>query len=159
MTQSKEYPTIKKLQGKILVPYNVKQITIQGEDQESIAYEYDQLRMDYPGPFELYQNLIWRRLQSDLQRYVYGNYDPGEQATLTGYAVRATNLGRQDIVDICLPVQAWIDNVLAYYDGKKTEIFTASDMAGVMSVTWDFAGDQPNPNRVDWRDVKEMFND
>lgn len=159
MTQSKDYPQVTNLKGKVMVPCNVRAVAVSHDDTEGAAYKYDVIELDQPGPFYMYQSLVWRKLQSDLQAYIYGQYDPGEQATLTGYAIRAATLGRQDIVDVCLPVQAWIDDVLAYYDAKKTAVFAAIDMPGLMAVTWDFAADKPNTGRVDWRDVKEMFNE
>jgi hypothetical protein len=152
MTQSKDFPQIQKLQGGVLIPCNVQQFENEGET----GYKYTQLKMTNPGTFESYQQVIWRKLQSDLSQTIHSMYDQGEQATISGYAIKAANLSRQDIIDVCLPVQAWIDSVLEYYDTKKIEVFAASNEFELLSVAWDFSSFNSH-TRVDWRAIKAMF--
>jgi len=153
MTQSKDFPQIQKLQGGVLIPCNIQQF----ENEEETGYKYTQLKMTNPGTFASYQQAVWRELQADLGRIIHNMYDQGEQATISGYAIKAANLGRQDIIDVCLPVQAWIDSVLEYYDTKKVEVFAAANEFELLSVNWDFSVFS-NHIRVDWRNIKEMFN-
>ena len=160
--QSREYPRIQRLQGKILVPYNVRQIQIGMEEGEPPEdwYEYDEYRHDV-GPdlknLPYWQGVVWKLLQRDLHTHVYGTYDQGEQATISAYGARAISLNRQDIVDECMVVQVWIDAVLDYYDQKKAAVFAAANEAELTGVTWDFPGDKPCTDRKDWRDIKAMF--
>lgn len=160
--QSRDYPKIQKLQGAMLVPYNVKQIQIEMEEGEPAEnwYEYQQYKHSI-GPdksnLQYWQQVIWRLLQQDLHTHVYGTYDQGEQVTISAYGARALSLGRQDIVDECIVVQDWINGVLGYYDERKNQIFAATTETGLTGVTWDFPGDKPCTNRKDWRDIKAMF--
>ncbi len=159
-SQSKDFPIIRKLQGKILVPYNVNQVTLDSEEGETTAYEFDLYRHEV-GPalndLEHWKKVIWKLLQKDLHTHVYGIYDQGEQSTISAYGAKAIAAERQDIVDECVAVQDWIDSVLEYYDLLKNAIFSAVDEEGLLEVNWDFPGDMPCVDRKDWRDIKEMF--
>jgi len=150
---SKDFPEIIQLQGVIQIPYNIK--TQEGFEQT--GYTYNVVSTNQFQTLNGYKNLIWRALQQELKCYINAQYDEGEQATITGYAVRASNADRQDIVSSCLPVQAWIDDVLSYYDTKKQAIFVAGSLVDLMVVNWDFDTDVPIQNRVDWRDVRALF--
>lgn len=160
-SQSKEFPQIKVLQGKILVPYNVRQIQVEQEEgPDETAYLYNLYKHD-PGPaidnLEHWKQVIWKLLQKDLHAHVYGTYDQGEQATISAYGSRAIAADRQDIVDECVAVQDWIDDVLDYYDVRKAAVFGAATQEELVSVNWDFPGDKPSTDRKDWRDIKAMF--
>ncbi len=162
MTQSKEFPTIRNLQHQIIVPYNVHQITIDNEGEPETAYKFQTYRHK-PGVaidnLEYWQQVVWKLLQKDLHTHVYGIYDQGEQATISAYGARAIAAERQDIIDECIAVQDWIDDVLEYYDVRKNAIYAAATQAELMGVTWDFAGDKPCADRKDWRDIKAMFSE
>ncbi len=157
-TQGSSFPAISRLQGAILVPYNVKQI----EGEEGPYYEYGIHRHADNVPvtnFPYWQGVVWRLLQSDLHKHVYGTYDQGEQATFLAYATRAQQEGREDIYAECFPVQQWIDDVLSYYDARKVAVFAAQDETELLSVNWDFAGDKPCVDRKDWRTLRAMFDE
>ncbi len=159
-SQSKDFPVIRKLQGKILVPYNVKQVTLDSEEGETTAYEFDLYRHDVGSDvnnLEYWKQVVWKLLQQDLHTHVYGIYDQGEQATISAYGARAIAAERQDIIDECIAVQDWIDAVLDYYDQRKNVIFAATSETELLGVTWDFPRDKPCVDRKDWRDIKGMF--
>ena len=161
-SQSKDYPQIQKLQGVMLVPYNVRQIQIEMEEGELPEDWYEYQVYKHPiGPdksnLSHWQQVVWRLLQQDLHAHVYGTYDQGEQATISAYGARALSQDRQDIVAECVVVQDWIDDVLGYYDVRKSQIFAATTEAELTGVTWDFPGDKPCTDRKDWRDIKGMF--
>ena len=156
MTQSKTFPKIQKLQGSVLVPYNVHQVERADEIGTETFYEYGVLKIPKALSFGEYQALIWRQLQSELHQHIYAVYNQGEQASISGYAIKASSLGRTDITEACLPVQEWIDSVLDYYDSKKVEIFATTSKHDLISVTWDYSVVEC-PAKVDWRVIKAMF--
>ncbi len=161
-SQSKDFPTIRRLQGKILVPYNVSEVTIGEEGEQETAYAF-QLYKHEVGPdvnnLEYWQQVVWKLLQKDLHTHVYGIYDQGEQATISAYGARAIAAERQDIIDECITVQDWIDDVLEYYDVRKAAVFGATTQEELVGVNWDFPGDKPCADRKDWRDIKAMFSE
>lgn len=162
MTESRNKPEIKRLQGKILVPYNAAQKERTDEDGNAeTVWVYSLMR--YPASAASAGNLpFWKKetakqLNRELQEYIYSIYDPGVQSTISGYAARALSDGKSDIVDECRKVQDWVDSVLEYYDKKKQEILSAESEDERMGVTWDFKTDVAPDEYIDWRDVKEMF--
>ena len=157
-TQGSEYPNIERLQGSIIVPYNVTPFT--GDDSDGYRYGLIYHAQCVPADdLDYWKKQVIKVLQSELQSHIYSAYDPGTQTTVSAYMARAIALNRQDIISECAAVQEWIDGVLAYYDERKSLIETADSEVGLTGVTWDFAGDVPCHNRKDWRDIKTMFDE
>lgn len=161
MPESKEIPIVRRLQGGILVPCNIRQVSRETEDGGSETfYIYDQVRLDRKTMPSLSESkaVVVGALNADLHMHIYSRYDQGTQATIQAYASKADRLGRTDIQDECQKIFDWIDSVLAYYDARKSEVVQAADMQAMAQVTWDFAGNVPAPaDLMGWRDIRAMF--
>ena len=158
MPQAKHKPYIRKLQGQILVPYNCTTTT--DSETGDTLYSFSLFRHAPGHPIDdltYWIEKTWRQLNAELQHYISQYYGQGVQSTINGYASRALSDGRDDIVAECRKVQDWIDSVLDYYDSQKSAIMAAVTEDERMMVTWDFAGNVPLTEYVDWREIKAMF--
>ncbi len=161
MPESMHKPEIQRLQGKILVPCNARQVerpTADGQMETVWVYTVVEADPGHPiGDLAHWKQETARRLNLELQGYICSIYDIGTQVTLNGYASRALFEGRSDIVAECRKVQDWVDQVLEYYDQRKQALLTAETEDERMEVAWDFAADVPPSDFVDWRNVRLMF--
>lgn len=161
MPESVHKPEIQRLQGKILVPCNARQVQRTAADgQAETVWAYTVIEADPGAPIgdlEHWKQESARRLNLELQAFICSIYDIGTQVTLNGYAARALFEDRPDIVAECRKVQDWVDQVLEYYDQRKQALLTVATEDARMEVVWDFAADVPPTDYVDWRNVKTMF--
>jgi len=158
MPQATHKPYIRRLQGKILVPYNCS-TTTDPETGETL-YNFSVIRHPPGRPMNNQSYWIeqtWRQLNAELQAYIFQYYDQGIQATINGYASRALSEDRSDIVAECRKVQDWIDQVLEYYDSIKSDLLAVSTEDERLMTAWDFAENVPLTEYINWRDVKAMF--
>lgn len=160
--ESKSFPNLSKLQGGVIVPCNVQEVSRETEDGTTETfYVYDKLKLNQKMLPNLEQAKaeIIKALNSDLQQYIYIRYDQGTQQTISAYAQKANRLGRSDIQDECEKIFDWIDSVLSYYDTQKNNIQQATDEQSMIQVIWDFDANVPMPSGLlGWRYIRDMFN-
>jgi len=157
MPESKQNPEIKRLQGGVILPYNVQQVTRTNEDgEQETFYTFDRVKVDQQilPKLEQVKKIIVEQLRHDLHKHIYPNYDEGSQSTIQAYAMQAQNQGRPDIYDECDEIMTWIDDVLSYYYSTKDSVVAATDETGITEVNWDFASDKPVPS--DLKSLKEI---
>jgi len=170
-------PKIKKIYNKILMPYNCKTFTdtqtfmennTDDPNADPVPVEYTQTLYTYSvyedrsnnsiGNFEYWKNITLNCLNYDLKNYIYQYYDEGIQATITGYATKALNLSRTDIIAECQKVLDWIDICLDYYDSIKNILLNVTTEDERLMTSWDFKENCPLTEYIDWRNIKSMFN-
>lgn len=161
MPESKAIPSIRRLQGGVLFPHNITQVTKENEGGEiETVCLFKQIKLDQhalPGLSEA-RVIVWRELQKDLHAHIYSHYDQGSQSTVQGYLSRAERLGRLDIVRECEKILDWIDDCLDYYYVRKDEVLASADTEELVQVSWDFTINQPVPDDLlGLREIKEMF--
>ena len=157
MPESKQMPEIKRLQGGVILPYNVQQITRTNEDDEQETfYKFDRIKLDQQTlpTLEQVKKHVVEQIRQDLHAHIYPNYDEGSQSTIQSYAMQAQGQGRSDIYNECEKIMNWIDDVLSYYYLIKDNVEAATDEVGTTGVNWDFASDKPAPN--DLKSLKEI---
>ena len=161
MVESTAMPSIRRLHGGVLIPYNAAEATRENENGESETFcRFQQVKLNQhvlPG-LAAAQTVVWKELQKDLHGHIYPHYDQGSQSTIQAYAQRAERLGRSNIVDECGKILDWIDECLSYYYTKKDAIFATSDTNELMLVNWNFSTNQSVPkNLMGLRAIKGMF--
>lgn len=161
MPQSKNIPQIRKLQGKVQIPYNVQQKTRTDEDgNEETYYAFDRLKIDQAQTPSLDQakRHIAQELETDLHKHIYPEYNNGTQNSINGYSRKAQKLGLQSIEDECEKILDWTDACLDYYYSRKDEVLSAADESSLIQVSWDFAQNVPKPSDLKTlREIREMF--
>lgn len=161
MPQSKNIPQIRKLQGKVQIPYNVQQKTRTDEDgNEETYYTFDRLKIDQaqlPSSDQVKRELV-EALRSDLHQHIYPEYDQGTQSSIQALAQKADRDDQTEIVDKCEEVFDWIESCLDYYYDKKDKISSAEDESSLIQVSWDFVENVPKPSGLkSLREIKDMF--
>lgn len=148
LTYADQAPIVKKLQGAVLVPCNVREQTYTDEDgTQKTHFVYRLLR--HQGPkipdLEELRTILMTQLNQDNQAYIYSHYDQGTQASFQ--AIYTDPGSSQATKDSLTPVLQWIrDQVLAYYYQKKNELRLAQDQATLSGILWDFQQfDQTKP--------------
>lgn len=157
MPEAKQIPEIKRLQGGVIIPYNVQQVTRTNEDDEQETfYVFDRIKLNQQilPKLEQVKKIIAEQLRHDLHKHIYPHYDEGSQSTIQAYAMQAQNQGRGDVYTECEKIMNWIDEVLSYYYSVKDSVDAATDESGVTGVNWDFAKDKPAPS--DLKSLKEI---
>ena len=94
---------------------------------------------EYKGIIQLPQ------INADVNEYINNYYDVGTQQTFTAiYTKRSTPDTARNYLD---PVWDWIETVMTYYYGKKTDITNATTLTALRAITWDFETfDATKPN-------------
>ncbi len=161
MPESKQYPQIERIQGGVVVPYNVSQVTREEEDgTQATFYVYDKIRLerrDLPGLDNVKQHIV-QQLRADLHAHVFVNYDLGSQNSINGLAQKAQRQGKSSIQDECQAILDWVDDCLGYYYAKKDEVLAATDEAGLTGVVWNFKANHPRPETLkSLREIRGMF--
>ena len=161
MPESKNTPQVKRLQGGILIPYNVQQITRTNEDDEQVTfYEFDRIKLnqhELPGLNDVREYIV-QQLREDLHVHVFTHYDLGSQNSINGMAQRANRLDRTDIMDECEAILDWVGNCLGYYYTKKEALLGASDEVSLIEVAWNFEVNVPKPDALkSLKEIRGMF--
>ena len=73
-TYSKDYPKIQRLQGGILVPVNIEQVELSGEDGPEMQYRYKLLKFEDHGEYLSAKDFIARH-QKIIDRYLADGVD------------------------------------------------------------------------------------
>ena len=161
MPESKNTPQVKRLQGGILVPCNMQQVTrTNEEDEQETFYKFDRIKLNQhslPGLDDLKKHIV-QQLQEDLHAHVFVHYDLGSQNSINGMAQQANRLDRTDIMDECKAILDWVGDCLGYYYTKKDALLGASDDTSLAGVMWDFEANAPKPNALkSLREIQGMF--
>ena len=161
MPESKQYPQIERIQGGVVVPYNVSRVTREEEDGTQAAfYVFDKIKLDRQDlpSLESIKRHIVQQLRQDLHAHVFVHYDLGSQNSINGLAQKAQRKGRSSIQDECQAILDWVDDCLGYYYAKKDEILAATDEANLTGVAWDFEANHSKPVTLkSLREIREMF--
>lgn len=161
MPESKNIPEIKKLQGGVLLPYNIQEV--QREDDEGqleTFYVFGQFKLDQRSLPDLNQvrKEVVRALQADLHRHILPEYDDKSQNSINAYSQKAQRLGRSDIQDECEKILDWVDMCLDHYYTQKAAIFSAISEQDVCNVNWDFQANAPKPGDLkSLEEIRGMF--
>lgn len=159
MPESKNTPQVKRLQGGILIPYNV--VTHTNEDDEQITfYKFDRIKLNQHSLPDLnnIKNYIVQQLRENLHTHIFVHYDLGSQNSIGALAQKAQRQDKADILDECEAILSWVGDCLSYYYTKKDEILATVDEANLIGVAWDFEASIPKPNTLkSLREIRGMF--
>ncbi len=140
-TESKEKPVISKLQGKILIPYNIEQKTRIENNQTEEYYQYSLLKLSFDS--DISSQALKAKVKAELKKqndeYIYSKYSPGTQQTMQAlYADSNTTTEHKALI---ISVWDWIrkTDVLPYYYSKKVEIENATSVEALLDIVWDFS--------------------
>jgi len=161
MPEAKNIPKIRKLQGKVQLPYNVREKTRTDEDgNQEIYYAFDRLNLNQAQlpSLEQAKKQVVTALQADLHKHIYPEYDQGSQASIQAIAQKAERNGLSDIADECEKIFNWIEDCLDYYYARKDDILNATDEQSLVTINWNFVGNVPKPSDLKTlREIKGMF--
>lgn len=80
-----------------------------------------------------------RELSDAGNNYIDQHYDSGAKTSLLASWIEGNQKGYVNRAAMVQSVWSWAQQVLNYYAGKMQEIFTATSLADVAAVTWDFS--------------------
>lgn len=132
MTNSDHYPVPERLQGSIIIPYNIKQV----EQDGKTSYNYDEHRIsDIGQPFgeTEHRQALQELLQKAHRDYLDSRYDLYVREALQ--AVFADPMADGETKATAMSVWGWIRVVTGYYYQQAALLHGA----GFESASWDFS--------------------
>jgi len=157
MPESKTTPTIKQLQGGVIIPLNIQEVQRENEEgQLETFYLFERIKLNQhnpPGLTQVKREAV-KALQTDLQNHIYLEYDQGSQSSLLALSQKAERKGLTSIVDECQKIMDWIEGCLTHYYTQKDTMLAATTEQDVCGVNWDFKANCPKPS--DLKTLKEI---
>ncbi len=94
-TYSTEYPSIQRLQGGILVPVDIEQVEVEGEDGSERQYRYQLLKFEDHGEDITDDAGFWEQHKDAIDRYLADGVDvQRDSAKAVGWSERFSNFER-----------------------------------------------------------------
>jgi hypothetical protein len=78
---------------------------------------------------------VLNQINTEVNTYINTYYDAGTQQSFTALYVKVNT---DEVKNYLNPVWDWINTIMTYYYGKKTDITNATTSSALTSITWDF---------------------